>query len=89
MKEGYYTTRKGEPIPLFCSILCRQLKEKFWYIFKSKTMSFIQEAILFLSARVHFHLILAGSSVYCVHLISIRPCFSVEVRSCPRDMGGS
>lgn len=51
-------------------------------------MSFIQETILFLSAWVHVHLISVGSSIYSIHLISIRRCFSVEVRSCPRDMQG-
>lgn len=51
-------------------------------------MSFIQEVILFLSAWVHFHLILAGFSIYRVHLILPRPCFTVEVRSCSRDVLG-
>lgn len=51
-------------------------------------MSFIQEAILFLSAWAHFHLILVGSIIHRVHLILIRPCFTVGVRSFPRDMQG-
>lgn len=82
----YHKKRWTNPSFLQCS--ASSVKRKFRYIFKSKTMSFIQEAILFLSAWVHFHLVLVGSSVHCVHLISIRPCFTVEVKSCPRDMRG-
>lgn len=86
MKEGYYTASKGEPIALFCSILCHQPEENFGIYFKSKTMSFIQKLILFLLAWIHFHLTFVGFSVYHVHLISPRQCFTVKVRSCPRDM---
>lgn len=86
MKEGYYTASKGEPIALFYSILCHQPEENFGIYFKSKTMSFIQKLILFLLAWIHFHLTFVGFSVYHVHLISPRQCFTVKVRSCPRDM---
>lgn len=36
MKEGCYTTRKGEPILLFCSVLCHQSKENFGIFLRAK-----------------------------------------------------